>query len=174
MDTAFQFRQPHTVKALIVLAMLCPLLQGCVGVAVLKPHTEVMSDPVVASIPNDADPAHQRSLSEATNVLVYSAGWMRTNWDNPNRVSHVQGGADELWTYNFRRIWVGVVPCVILPIPLMLPVGREKICFRLHDGRVVSASSTKPWMVGAVAGFSPSPDGGGHWGAAWLNEQAPN
>jgi hypothetical protein len=171
-----QVRPRHTVKTLTLFTILslCPLLQGCVGIVILKPHTAIISDPVIASVPNDADPAHQRNSYEATNVITYTSDWMRVHWDSPKRLTRVPGGSDELWTYNFRRIWVGVVPCVILPIPLALPVGREKICFRLRDGRVVSASTTKPWMVGAVAGFSLSPEGGGNWGAAWLNNLGPN
>src|SRR5690349_24217698 len=62
-------------------------------------------------------------------------------------------GLEEVWTYRFRPIWVGVVPCVIVPIPLALPVGRQTICFKLRDGNVVSASTTTPWMAGGVAGF---------------------
>jgi len=35
------------MRTLILFALFCPLLQGCVGVAVLKPHTEAISDPVI-------------------------------------------------------------------------------------------------------------------------------
>ena len=162
------------MRTLIVFAMFCPFLQGCVGVAVLKPHTEVIDDPVIASIPNDADPAHKRKSSEAANAVVYASEWVQTHWGNPYRVNHVSGSSDEIWTYRFRPIWEGIVPCVIVPIPLVLPVGRQKICFRLHDGCVVSASSTVPWMVGGVAGFMLSPEGGGNFGASSMNEEAPN
>jgi hypothetical protein len=58
-----------------------------------------------------------------------------------------------------------MVPFVIIPIPLMLPVAKEKVCFSLHDGRVVGASVTKSIVVGGTYGFIPNPEGGGNFGA---------
>jgi len=162
------------MRTLIVLAMLCPLLQGCLGVAVLKSHTVEIKDPVIASVPNDADPAHERKPDETTHTNGYTTEWLYLHWGDPYRTNRVAGGSGEIWTYRFRPIWEGIVPCVIVPIPFALPVGRQKVCFTLRDGRVVGASTTTPWMVGGVAGFMLSPEGGGNFGASLLDEEAPN
>jgi hypothetical protein len=174
LHNGFNLSLDSTMRTLMLFALFCPLLQGCVGVVVLKSHTEVIRDPVIAFYPNDADPAHKRNSREETNAVVYTSEWLETHWDSPHRVVRVSGGSDEVWTYRFRSIWEGIVPCVIVPIPLALPVGRQNVCFTLRDGRVVSASTTTPWMVGRVAGFMLSPEGGGNFGAGSLNQQAPN
>lgn len=161
------------MRIAILFVMLCPLFQGCVGGVVLKPHTEVILDPVIASIRNDADPVHKRTSSEATNAPNYTSEWLRIHWDEPSRI-HRSSGNSETWTYGFRPIWEGLVPCMIVPIPLVLPLAREQVSFTLRDGRVIDARWKKPWMVGPVAGFMLSPEGGGGFAAASLNEQAPN
>jgi len=162
------------MRAIFLLAILCPLLQGCVGVAVLKPKTTVISDPVISSYPNDADPVHERKSSEATNAVVYTSEWLQTHWGSPNRVSRTLDNSDAIWTYTFRPIWEGVTPFVIIPVPLMLPTEKQKVSFVLHDGYIISARTTEPWMVGCIAGFSLSPEGGGNFGGACFNAEAPN
>ena len=83
-----------------------------------------------------------------------------------------RGDTDEIWTYKFGSIWEGVVPIVIVPIPLVLPVGREKVCFALRDGRVVSANVTEAHMVGGIAGYCMD-CWGGAFGAFSLNDDSP-
>jgi len=161
------------MRTLILFVMFCPLLQGCVGFAVLKQHTEVINNPVIASIRDSTYPAHNRDSSEATNALDYTSEWLQKHWGSPDCIKHVSGHSEEIWTYKFRLIWDGVVPFVILPIPLAVPVGKEQVSFILRDGRVVSSRITKPWMVGPVAGIGISPEGGGGAFATFLNLEAP-
>src|SRR2546423_6088914 len=139
------------MRSLILFATLCPLLQGCVGVVVLKPHTEVISDPVIGRYWHDPDAVSKRNSSEATNAVIYTSEWLQASWGAPNHISHISADTEEVWTYRLRPVWEGVVPLVIIPIPLALPLGREQVCFTLRAGRVVSASITKAWMVGGVA-----------------------
>jgi len=165
---------------------LCPLLQGCVGILVLKQHTEVIKNPVISPHPNDFRPAYTRemalkdlattrefeeidrqikeghekgvsdtavahAMADATNHVVwvvYTPVWLQTHWGSPNHIYRSSSGGDEIWTYHFGRIWEGVMPMLILSIPLELPVGRKTVSFTLHDGRVVSVSSTQPSDVG--------------------------
>jgi hypothetical protein len=162
------------MKKIVLLAICCSLLQGCVGGIVLKPRTEIINHPAIDDYAGDADAAHKKDSAEATNGVVYTSAWLQAHWGSPRHVRHTPGGADEVWIYHFRPIWVGVVPCVILPIPVALPVVREKTCFTIHDGHVVSASVTMPWEVGGVAGVLMSPEGGGSFGAVSLNDEAAN
>ena len=74
---------------------------------------------------------------------------------------------DEVWMYKGDLAWVGAVPFVIVPIPLILPVTHEKVRFTLRDGHVVDASVTKSVTVGGTYGFIPNPEGGGSFG--WWN-----
>jgi hypothetical protein len=50
-------------------------------------------------------------------------------------------------------MWNGIVPFVIVPIPLLLPVGKEEVCFVMHNGNVVSARQTVKQRSGGIAGI---------------------
>jgi hypothetical protein len=161
------------MRALLFLAMLCPLLQGCVGVAVLHSRTKVINDPVIPFYSEIPEPVSSQKSSETTNTVVYTAEWLQKNWNGPDHISHGVGNSEEIWTYKSRRIWKGVIPIiVIIPIPLVLPVGRESVCLTLRDGRVVSSSTTKSGTSGGTYGLiPPGPDGrGGGWGVWSLND----
>jgi hypothetical protein len=157
------------MKKLIPIAILCLTLQGCVGVVVPKTRTKVISDPVVSVYKDVPDAVRARNLAEATKPVMETTNctseWLRDYWGEPQHISHNSTGSDEIWTYNSGLVWEGVVPFVIIPIPLVLPVAHEKVCFSLHDGRVVSASVTRSCTVGGTYGFIPNPEGGGSFGA---------
>lgn len=158
---AFVRTRVVATKKIILLAMvcLCPLLQGCVGFVTATQHTEVINEPVIASQPSYDNPAETREQARkrmaiadptlATNRVdwvVYTPAWLRTHWGKPKSIGHAPPGADadEVWTYHFGPIWEGIMPCLIVPIPLELPVGQKKIGFVLRDGHVVSMSVTRP------------------------------
>ena len=49
---------------------------------------------------------------------------------------------------------------VIVPIPLAVPVGRERIVFVIRDDRIVSATQSRQQTVGGAVGFGYGPCGG--------------
>jgi hypothetical protein len=157
------------MKKLILFAMLCLTLQGCVGLVVPKTRTKIISDPQVNIYGRRIlDGVLSRDSSEYTNMTVLcrsncTSEWLRNYWGDPDRISHISGGSGEQWTYKFGLVWEGVVPFVIIPIPLVLPVAKEKVCFTLYDGRVVTATRSR--TVGGTYGFIPKPEGGGSFGA---------
>jgi hypothetical protein len=157
------------MKKLILFAILCLTLQGCVGVVIPKTRTKVISDPVVSVYKDVPDAVRARNLSEATKSVMETTNctseWLRTYWGDPQQISHLSENLDEIWTYKSGLVWEGVVPFVIIPIPLVLPVAHEKVCFMLHDGRVVSASVTRSCTVGGTYGIILNPNGGGSFGA---------
>lgn len=160
----------------ILLATLCLALQGCVGVVVPKTRTTVISDPVVETYSgidyvfsrSAPDRFHDWYRPDVTNGLCTSqctSEWLQRYWGNPSHINHASGASEEIWIYKFDTAWEGMVPFVIIPIPLMLPVAKEKVCFSLHDGHVVGANVTKSIVVGGTYGFIPNPEGGGSFGA---------
>jgi hypothetical protein len=155
------------MKRFILVAMFCPMLQGCVGGLTATKHTEVISNPVIALYRDVPD----RVTKQTTNSVVFTSERLQSRWGKPDHIGHVAGSADELWTYKCGRIWEGVIPCIIIPIPLILPIGSNEVVFKVHDGYVVSASSSVPWISGGIAGFLPSPEGGGGFGATSYNEE---
>ncbi len=155
------------MKAFIILTLLCPFLQGCVGGVITKSKTNAINDPVILNswtkeLYSESFTAyiHQRALYDASDKIVYTSEWLQKYWGHPDRISRNSANSDEIWTYKSDLIWEGVVPFAIIPIPLILPVTHEKVCLKLHDGHVVNASVTKRSMVGGTYGFIPNPNGG--------------
>jgi hypothetical protein len=49
----------------------------------------------------------------------------------------------EVWAYQGERRWVGIVPLLVVPLPLLLPLAHDSTTLRIRDGRVVSARERK-------------------------------
>jgi hypothetical protein len=153
------------MRTAILFAMLCPFLQGCVGVVVPRPRTETIDNPRISFYVHEPYGVTRRTSSEATNAVVYTSEWLQTSWGTPNSIRRLAGTPDEVWTYRSGPIWEGVVPFVIIPVPLVLPITKKKVRFSLRDGHVVSATVTDSFAVGGTFGFIPNPEGGGTFGA---------
>jgi len=123
--------------------LLCLLLQGCIGGGIIKSKTSSY---------------HWYDSHSKTNAEVYTSTWLATNYGKPTSVS--TNANEEVWTYQSDRIWAGVMPVVIVPIPLAVPVGRERIVFVIRDDRIVSATQSRQQTVGGAVGFGYGPCGG--------------
>ena len=160
------------MKTVFLLLMLCPLLQGCVGAIVLKTRTEAISDPVIPFDSEIPQPVSRQKSPEATNTVVYTSELLRKYWNSPDLVTK-SAGSEQIWTYKTRLVWKGVIPFVIVPIPLILPVAREKVCLTLHDGHVVSASTTRSHIAGGTYGMFLGPEDNLGWGAfSWKDDSS--
>jgi hypothetical protein len=157
------------MKRMIPYFALCLFVQGCVGGLVLKTRTTTIQDPV---IPDRSEyRPRQREAFDRTNTVVYSAGWLENHWGKPASIA--QFGAnnlDHIWTYKHGAIWGGIEVFVLIPIPIALPVGREKVRFLLRDDRVVSATRIESQTVGGMFGYSIGPCGIIWSGAYSINE----
>ena len=143
---------------LVPLLALCLLTQGCVvGGGLMKSHHEVLLDPVVPTAP--CPYLHERSMSKTTNSVTYTSEWLENHWGKPSSITHGGAGSETIWTYKFRPVWKGVVPVVLVPIPIAVPAGRERVQFVLRDGCVIRATQSRRQRVGGAAGFGFGPCG---------------
>jgi hypothetical protein len=141
------------VLGLCPLVVLLLLSQGCVGFYVRHTQDTTINDPVINNDPK-VDGVEEHHPMEVTNSVEYTTAWLEGHWGKPTSVRPVaddDGGA--IWTYKFRHCWCGLIPTVIVPIPLMLPVGREKVLFVVRKGRVVGAVVVVPWTSGSGANW---------------------
>ncbi len=139
----------------IPLLTACLLLQGCVGVVFPGTRTKTQDEPLVRekSVYGALD---QRPLREPRTTAVS----LRQRWGEPTSISQITAGSGgELWTYEFGRVWYGVIPSVVIPIPLALPLGREKVLFQVVNGEVVSAESIIGGLAGGACASLVGPDG---------------
>ena len=142
---------------------LCLLLQGCVGAGIVKKHAETFRDAHIPEVACPAlysgalyEPGHYRPVSrpKPTNTVVCTSEWLEAHWGKPLTVTRAGPDTlDEIWTYKFGAVWEGVVPVVVIPIPIALPLAREKVEFLLHDGRLVNATQTLQRTVGKAYGL---------------------
>jgi hypothetical protein len=130
---------------------LCLLVQGCAyfGGGIMKSKTESFNDPKIGE-----KPAAGGGFCLPTNAVAYDAKWLETHWGKPASVHKEAAGSDEIWRYKFKLIWNGAVPMVIVPIPLAVPLEREKVDFLLRDGYVVHMRTVSRAAVGGAFGFT--------------------
>jgi hypothetical protein len=123
-----------TVK-LAVMTAACLLSQGCVGIAIKSSTTKEFGQPRIATRPSIG------AVSEAgVGDTKVTATWLREYWGEPATIRSVSPQTQtERWTYKFSPMWYGIMPCVVIPVPLYLPLAKERVVFMLKEGCVVSA-----------------------------------
>ena len=140
----------------------CLLVQGCVGVMFPGARTETLSKPVVSEQAS-LDGVHAAYTEPQLTVVT-----LKERWGEPAVITPAAASPDgELWTYKFGPVWYGVIPCVVVPIPLVLPLGKEKAIFHVRDGNVVSAELIKCDLVGGACASLVGPDGRPWAGVGW-------
>ena len=158
----FVMYKTHPALKLAFLLAACLLVQGCVGFVVVRPKAETFKSPGVwdkAAINSVGSPV--RGTNSPTTA------WLQDHWGKPASVRPVSTGTQgEFWTYKFGRAWYGVAPCLVVPVPLVLPLGREKVVFLVQGDRGVSADVVTTGFSGAMASMV-GPDGSPVAFAGW-------
>lgn len=146
----------RSMTKLITALTLCLLTQGCVGVAAVKTRTVTFQDPRVSDEAGVYG-LGQRDPSQI-NAEPYTTTWLEEHWGKPKSIRHVgAGGLDEVWVYKFDPLWNGLVPIVLIPIPLILPTGREQVQFVVREGHVIRGKVRESHSVGGAFGYSVGP-----------------
>ena len=147
----------NAFKLIPVLA--CLLGNGCVGVGgwVCRTETAAFYQPYISDVAGLSGVRDQPWRGD-TNTVTYSAEWLRSHWGEPKSITSGLP-SEEVWTYKFGTCWSGVIPMLVIPIPLVLPLNSEKIMFQIRDGQVVRARRQTSARSGGGAGFGLGPEG---------------
>ena len=63
-------------------------------------------------------------------------------WGEPD--SKVVEGSIEIWRYNQEGFaWAGLIPIVIIPIPLVAPVGKNGVVLSFNGNELIKASEDR-------------------------------
>jgi hypothetical protein len=64
------------------------------------------------------------------------------DWGKPDEIISASEN-EETWIYN-RKLWCGVIPVLLLPVPLMLPVcdGFDRIEFQGNEAKILHTRHT--------------------------------
>ena len=149
--------------------ILCSLLQGCVGISVSTPKTQRFQQPQLAL--EACARGVWNSTPSDTNTLVFSSAWLESNWGKPAAISPApEGDIGEVWTYKFDLNWNGTILFLLIPIPLELPIGRERVQLLVRDGQVINGEQRFTHTAGGILGYSIGPCGPTGFGARSLND----
>jgi len=124
---------------------------GCAGFGVLYPNdTTPISNPKISSFGN---------IYTTRNEKQYTCLEVVELWGEPD--SLVTEGEIKTLTYKYGLVFAGIMPIVIIPIPLALPVGQKKTIIECQNDIVVRAYKTETGMSAAYCGMiSERPDYG--------------
>jgi len=111
-------------------------LPGCIGIGIVgigdSSMTHIEPEVIMA--------IEKRMLHNKGEVLTSSV--IESQWGPPDDREQVDGGG-EIWKYRGSKLrWHGVVPLILIPIPLVVPFGHEYVTFDVRGGQVVSAVDT--------------------------------
>ena len=159
---AKRFRKARSAAKLLALLAGCLLAQGCVGFVVARTKTQTFAPPSIGD-----KPATSAVWARTGNTDNVTGAWLQGHWGKPASVMPASPESQgELWMYNLGTAWCGAIPCLVVPIPLVLPVAHQKVVFLMQEGQVVSADVTRFDFSGAYASML-GPDGGPIADAKW-------
>lgn len=140
-----------------LLACMAASSTGCVGMLVSHQQHNTYDSPAIYAQPG----VDSVFVSSSSTQVVMTAGRLRELWGAPQTVApDPQHPGSEVWTYRFGRFWCGIVPCVVIPLPLVGPFATKQACFVIQDGQVIRADVTGRTMSGGVFALL-GPDGPG-------------
>jgi len=153
----------------VPLLILCVLASGCVGFNVTTTKTQSFEHPELG---DRAYPHALRSTAAwGSNAPTYTSAWLESHWGRPKAIRPAAAPeSGEVWIYSFDLNWNGAILFVLLPIPLEVPVGRERVELLVRDGRVVSGKQRFMHTTGGVLGEWVGPCGLTGFGIHSVNE----
>jgi hypothetical protein len=121
---------PFVLRPLLTLTFLAilPCLSGCFGFGTLFTDTNVVENPVISQKKGrlwfKTDKPRERPIL-ASEVLDY--------WGEPDEI--IKHDSTEVWIYQFGLRWNGLGVALIIPIPLIVPVGHEELSLLIDEDR---------------------------------------
>lgn len=136
-----------------IVLLSCP---ACVGIEILHQDELVMKEPHIST---DRGLLHERGsrLSRYAWYPPESFAPPRVelleHWGEPDEVRETEDG--EIWTYRFGWRYTGVRLVVLLPIPLIVPIGEEYVDFVVRGDTVESARVVTDMGASYAVGLIP-------------------
>ncbi len=149
------------VTALAVAALIGMTCAGCMMLGMTTVGTsrgEVLNpSPYVSR-------SGERVVRSKVRPEPMSADQLLEAWGDPDSRRQLPEGAEE-WRYTGWPRWAGVMfIVVVVPVPLVVPVGLEHVTFVIEDELVVSASSANTELgFKCGVGWAPEEFHGGGW-----------
>jgi hypothetical protein len=152
------------IMPLILVSLLCVSCVGA-GTVIGLPHAWDAKDQGTAALcPFKYDRAIVSCLKKpfrgATSVEEITPSKLIEMWGTPENDEVVNGIRNIV--YDQSRAWRGVVVFIIVPIPLLVPLGHNEAHFSFQNDQLVHVEYTENQLTAAVCGLhSEGPNGFG-------------
>lgn len=119
---------------LLALAVLISLNSGCIGIAVVFPNSKESTQFDISGYGKDLTSTKSKNPSKSR---------VEALWGKPDRITAVPPNG-EVWRYRDGYDWIGVVPILYFPIPIIIPIipSNIDIYFNGDDAVKVEYSDT--------------------------------
>ena len=119
----------------IATVVLYLIVSGCVGVGVATIGEET------AQIPNPKIGKEKSQVwSTVSTDTPLTTSLLLEQWGRPDRVAHSSDRSEEWIYWSTGVIWSGIdLWTILLPLPLAIPTGYDRVAFVVQDGEIVSA-----------------------------------
>jgi hypothetical protein len=125
-----------STPTLFLALLLC--LPGCFfGVGTVFPETTVIDDPVISQ-----KKGRIWVETEMPRERAVMASELLDHWGEPDAIVNKNG--EESWIYEFGLRWIGLgVGFGLLPVPLGIPIGHEKLSFSIDQKKQLVSVTIK-------------------------------
>jgi hypothetical protein len=126
-------------SAFNLLAVISPIvfLYGCIGIGVLGVGDRSISTGKVPTYP-------YRTKLVSYEGEALSTYYVLSQWGEPNHRKQTDSNG-EIWEYRGKNLrWHGVVPMLLLPLPLVIPFGHDYVTLVIKND-LVQSSETTDW-----------------------------
>jgi len=141
------------------LLFVLPLLSGCLGMEVFFPEKEPVWTKPTTGVSDGTRSGFPPSYGSPAFELGTTCADVVSHRGKPDHES-VKASESTL-VYRQGLVWVGIMPIVVIPIPLALPLFSDSVTYTCKDDRIISVYRRTTRMVGAVCGML---DEAGNWG----------
>ena len=117
-------------------------LCGCIGAEYTGSHSAGTMFPCIATKPGQ--------LFESAHDYVVTESRLREAWGEPAEVTTRDDGSRRWTYYGSMRLNGILLLVVVVPLPLFVPVGRERVSVDFKDGSAVfgeAVASEELWQV---------------------------
>lgn len=135
---------PIAKSHLLILVAFPFALGGCVGIGALYPQAS-------KAIENPKIGAGVGEYYENTKSTPLTCSEVRAQWGVPSQQS--TAGTESTMVYKRGLVWAGVMPIVVVPIPIALPVGRKTTTMTCKGNTLVRAIGTETGLSAAYCGM---------------------
>ncbi|MCJ8314228.1 MAG: hypothetical protein HRU38_18930 [Saccharospirillaceae bacterium] len=120
-------------------------MSSCVGIVALNPGTEKYENPVRSYTGNWLIAHNGNTPIKKIDVIL--------RWGEPSSKEELSDGTEK-WVFKSGVRFLGLIPFVIIPIPLIVPVGKNSWTLILKDGVVIYAEHKNTSGKGFICGLS--------------------